>query len=110
MKNIFIVIIVSLVSSICLAAEFLGLAKYPGSKTTDESSYGSMHTLTLSTTDDIEKVVSFYKVRPNIKWCKKEVEDFYQCRYVAQDLGVKGILAIERKTYGVTVIEMSFAK
>ena len=105
MKRIGIAALLLTSSLVFAGDEFFWFPKYPGAEVSEQESYGSMHNLTLRTKDDLVKVTTFYKTAHYIEWCKEISDTHSQCRFVNKDY--KGIVGIDRKSYGVTVIEAS---
>lgn len=105
MKSYIGIAVLLLTSSSVMADEFFDFPKYPGASISEQDSYGSIHNLTLRTKDELGKVTEFYKTAPHIEWCKVRSETYTDCRFVNKD--AKGVVGLERKSYGVTVIEVS---
>lgn len=106
MKNyIGIAAVLLFASTSVLADDFFDFPRYPGAEVTEQDSYGSVHNMTLSTKDELDKVTAFYKTAPHIEWCKVRSDTYTDCRFVNKE--AKGVVGLERKSYGVTVIDVS---
>lgn len=94
-----------LFSANLLAAD--DVPRYPSAKVESDDSYDGTTSLTLATGDELDKVMTFYRTQPHVSDCKQppDYPQTYTCRFV--DGKRRGLISAERKSYGVTKIDIT---
>jgi hypothetical protein len=83
------------------------LPRYPGATLESDDSYDGTTSLTLATDDELDKVLAFYRAQPHVTNCKAPADypESYTCTYA--DGKRRGLISPERKSYGVTKIDIT---